>query len=112
MAAVGLPYNTQRNSPDLLVMIEASLACQSIRRTGSAAINLAYVAAGRADVFWSFSTKIWEIAAGALLIREAGGVVTGPLGQPVELDNGQFLAAATKPLHERFVGLIRRTVGP
>jgi myo-inositol-1(or 4)-monophosphatase len=110
MAAVGLPYNTQRNSPDLLVMIEASIACQSIRRTGSASLNLAYVAAGRADVFWSFSTKVWDIAAGALLVREAGGVVSGPTGQPVMLDSGQFLATATQPLHERFVALINGAV--
>jgi myo-inositol-1(or 4)-monophosphatase len=94
----------------MLVFVAATPQCQAIRRTGSAALNLAYLAAGRVDLFWSFSTKVWDIAAGALLIREAGGVFTGPRGEPFSLDSGQFLAAATPELHARFAELIRRAV--
>jgi myo-inositol-1(or 4)-monophosphatase len=110
MLGVGLPYNLQRTSPDLLVFIEAAPLCQSVRRTGSAALNLAYLAAGRLDGFWCFSTKIWDVAAGVLMIREAGGVVTSPIGGDFILEKGQFLAAATRPLHESLAALVRRAV--
>jgi len=107
VASAGLPALVQRNSPDLQVFIEASMYCQSIRRSGSAALNLAFVACGRMDVFWSFSTKLWDVAAGALLIREAGGVLSTPEGTPYLLDDGRFLAAATPTLHQEFCRLIR-----
>lgn len=110
MLSVGLPYSVQLDSPDMLVFVAATPHCQAIRRTGSAALNLAYLAAGRVDAFWSFSTKIWDIAAGALLIQEAGGVLSGPRGEPFRLDTGHFLAAATPELHARFAELIRHAV--
>ena len=110
MLGVGLPYNLQRNSPDLLVFIETAPLCQSVRRTGSAALNLAYLAAGRLDGFWSFSTKIWDVAAGVLMIREAGGVVTDPSGGNFNLEHAQFLAAATRPLHDSLAAIVRRAV--
>jgi len=79
LAAVGFPPGAGRDSPDLAVFLEAVDKCQAIRRTGSAALNLCYLAAGRFDVFWSFSTKIWDVAAGILILREAGGTVTSRL---------------------------------
>jgi myo-inositol-1(or 4)-monophosphatase len=111
VASAGLPARVGRDSPDLEVFIEASIECQSIRRSGSAALNLAFVACGRADVFWSFSTKLWDVAAGALLVREAGGTVSRPDGSPFRLDDGQFLASATPLLHQEFCRLIRKSVG-
>ena len=85
LAAVGFPYNVTRRSPDLRLFLEVAMQCQSVRRTGSAALNLAYLAAGRFDLFWSYSTHVWDIAAGVLLVTEAGGVVTSPEGGPLEL---------------------------
>jgi myo-inositol-1(or 4)-monophosphatase len=111
VAATGFPPDVTKRSPDLLIFNEATPLCQSMRRTGSAAMNLAYVAAGRMDVFWSFSTKVWDVAAGGLLVREAGGVVTSPMGGKFALDSGQFLAAATPALHGQFKELIHRAVG-
>jgi myo-inositol-1(or 4)-monophosphatase len=108
VASAGLPALVQRNSPDLEVFIEASQVCQSIRRSGSASLNLAYVACGRMDVFWSFSTKVWDVAAGALLVREAGGTISSPDGTPYHLQDGRFLAAASPQLHAEFCQLIRR----
>ena len=69
---------------------KALFRCQGVRRTGSASLNLCDVAAGRFGVLWGFSTKIWDIAAGVLLIREAGGVVTSPEGGQVNLGLGAF----------------------
>lgn len=98
LAVMGLPYDLKPDSPDLLVFLEAAFCCQGIRRTGSAALNLGYLAAGRYDVFWSFSTKIWDVAAGMLLLREAGGDVCTPDGSAYRLSSGPFLAAANPQL--------------
>ena len=65
LAVVGFPPNARRGSPDLAVFLEILDKCQAIRRTGSAALNLCYLAAGWFDVYWSYSTKIWDVAAGA-----------------------------------------------
>lgn len=111
VASAGLPAQVRRDSPDLEVFIEASIHCQSIRRSGSAALNLAFLACGRVDVFWSFSTKLWDVAAGALLIREAGGTFSRPDGSPFRLDDGRFLASANPLLHQEFCQLIRGATG-
>ena len=66
-----------------------------IRRTGAASIDLAYVASGRLDGFWEFGLKPWDIAAGALLIREAGGLVADFSGGQDFLANGNVVAANT-----------------
>lgn len=65
---------------------------QTIQRTGSAALNLAYLAAGRLDGFWSHSLKAWDIAAGVLIVREAGGTVTRMNGSPLALEIPDLLA--------------------
>jgi myo-inositol-1(or 4)-monophosphatase len=101
LAAVGLPPTVQRDSPDLLIFLEMLSRCQAIRRTGSSALNLCYLAAGRFDVYWSYSTKIWDVAAGVLIVREAGGIVTSPRGGPFMLEEAHFLAAANPPLHDQ-----------
>jgi myo-inositol-1(or 4)-monophosphatase len=108
LAAVGFPPKTRPDCPDLLVFLEALDQCQAIRRTGSTALNLCYLAAGRFDVYWSFSAKIWDVAAGVLLVREAGGVVTSPGGGPFRLEEAQFLAAANGQLHARLRELVDR----
>ncbi len=69
-----------------------------IRRAGSAALDLAYVAAGRLDGFWEFGLKPWDIAAGALLIKEAGGLVTDFNGSENFLESGNIVAACPKLL--------------
>lgn len=111
VASAGLPAQVHRRSADLEVFIEASMQCQSIRRSGSASLNLAFVACGRADVFWSFSTKLWDVAAGALLVQEAGGTTSRPDGSPFRLEDGLLLAAATPELHQAFCRLIQDATG-
>ncbi len=108
LAAVGFPPGVDRHAPDVLVFLEAIERCQAIRRTGSAALNLCYLAAGRFDVFWSFSTKIWDVAAGALILQEAGGSITATDGGPFVFEDGTFLAASNKKLHEELQALVRQ----
>ena len=106
LAVVGFVPNIQPGSPDLLVFQKAVFRCQSVRRTGCSSLNLCYLAAGRFDVYWSFGTKIWDVAAGVLMIREAGGVVTAPDGGPFVLEEAHFLAAANRPLHTQLQELV------
>jgi myo-inositol-1(or 4)-monophosphatase len=67
-----------------------------IRRAGSAALDLAYVAAGRLDGFWEFGLSPWDMAAGALLITEAGGLVGDLRGEASYLDTGNIVAGTPK----------------
>jgi myo-inositol-1(or 4)-monophosphatase len=107
LATVGFPAVVTAESPDLRLFLAALGRCQAIRRTGSAALNLCYLAAGRFDASWCFSTKAWDVAAGALLIVEAGGTVTAPDGGPFALLSGQYLAAANRTLQAQLRGLVR-----
>jgi myo-inositol-1(or 4)-monophosphatase len=84
--------------------------CQGIRRTGSSALNLCYLAAGRFDVYWSFSTKIWDVAASALILREAGGLITSPTGGEFCLEEARFLAAANPGLHAQLRQIVDSVV--
>jgi myo-inositol-1(or 4)-monophosphatase len=70
-----------------------------IRRLGSAALDLAYVAAGRFDMFWEVGLSAWDIAAGQLLVQEAGGIVTTCNGDVWRLDSSDILATAGESLH-------------
>lgn len=98
LAVTGFPPQVRPDSPDYLVFSEAIFQCQGVRRSGSAALNLSYLAAGRYDVLWSFGTKIWDVAAGVLLIREAGGVICSAKGTDYHLADGPLFAAANPQL--------------
>ena len=99
VVAVSFPAQVDGASPavrDFLAVVPHALA---IRRSGSSAINLAYVACGRFDAFWVRSIRSWDVAAGLLLVREAGGSI-GPYaaGPAFVLDRPAFISAATAPL--------------
>jgi myo-inositol-1(or 4)-monophosphatase len=106
LVAISLPARLTRGSVELAAMTELLLASQSLRRTGSAALNLAYLAAGRYDACWATDTKPWDVAAGFLLVREAGGMVTGTDGMAVRLERPRFLAAATGTLHAKLLTVL------
>ena len=69
---------------------------QGVRRTGSAALDLCYVACGRVDAFWEFGLRPWDVAAGALIVAEAGGRVTNLDGSTLDLDARKILASNGK----------------
>lgn len=106
LCAVGFPPGAQGDTPDLHAFLQALPACQALRRTGSAALNLCFVAAGRFDAAWSFATKIWDMAAGTLLVSEAGGVVTPPDNAGECLESGHFLACSNAELHKSLLPLL------
>ncbi len=99
LVAVSLPPRVHRDAPDLADFIRVVQVSQAVRRTGSAALNLAYVACGRLDAFGATHIHVWDVAAGVLLIREAGGVVTGRDGGEFDLRNPHFVSAAGTKLH-------------
>jgi myo-inositol-1(or 4)-monophosphatase len=108
LVAASFAAKVQPHSPEIDQFIAALLNCQAVRRTGSAALNLCYVAAGRFDAFWALSTKAWDVAAGILLVEEAGGVVSGLDGEPLDLKTGPHpVATATPELHEQFLRLLQ-----
>ncbi len=83
---------------------------QAIRRDGSAALDLCYVAAGRLDGFWEPGLHAWDIAAGALIVGESGGRVTDYSGRPAQLDAGEIVASNGK-VHEAMLAVLRPYAG-
>jgi myo-inositol-1(or 4)-monophosphatase len=84
MLATGFPAD-MRDRDDLYEYWRYfGLRTHALRRTGSTALNLAYVAAGRFDAYYAFDNHAWDVAAGAVLIREAGGMVTNVDGSPFD----------------------------
>ena len=76
-----------------------------VRRAGAAALDLAYVACGRLDAFWELGLSPWDMAAGALLVQEAGGLVADPMGEQDFLESGDICAAAPKMLTQFLAAL-------
>jgi len=104
--ACGLPFKDRPGREQSLQETERVLKeTAGVRRYGSAALDLAYVAAGRFDAFWERHLNIWDVAAGAAIVREAGGVVSEIEGGSKFLTEGSILAANTD-LHEKARRLI------
>jgi myo-inositol-1(or 4)-monophosphatase len=106
LVSVSFPTSTRPDSPDLLAFLKLVPEAQAIRRTGSTALNLAYIAAGRFDLMTCYGSNSWDVAAGVLLVQEAGGIISDPSGSPFDLDKGATLASATQTLHDKAVQLI------
>jgi myo-inositol-1(or 4)-monophosphatase len=93
LIATGFPYYTFEQMSAYLKILESLMQkTHGLRRMGSAAIDLAYVAAGRFDAFYEYNLKSWDMAAGVLLIREAGGIVTDFAGGDEFLFRGDVIA--------------------
>jgi myo-inositol-1(or 4)-monophosphatase len=97
LIGTGFPYREHSHLEAYLGMFrELIQKTAGIRRPGSAALDLAYVAAGRLDGFWELDLSEWDIAAGTLLIREAGGTVTDIRGGDSHLQSGNLIAGGIK----------------
>lgn len=92
LTATGFPSHKRHRSPNVHFYQEITLRSHGVRRAGSAAIDLAYVACGRLDGFWEFNLNPWDTSAGVLLVREAGGRVTHFDGGDFTLDSRETLA--------------------
>ena len=95
LLATGFPYDVRESDNDNMnnFITFYKRGAQAVRRAGSAALDLAYTACGRFDGFWEMKLNPWDIGAGILLVKEAGGRVTDFSGGPVDLFKGEVLAS-------------------
>jgi myo-inositol-1(or 4)-monophosphatase len=110
MLAASFSANVARESEEVRRFIEVLHTSQAIRRLGSAALNLCYVAAGRLDGYWATSVKIWDVAAGALILTEAGGVLRHVDGGAFVLEAPQLACTSTDALMRQLLDTLRRAV--
>ncbi len=103
LLATGFPYNirTAQNN-NIKYFNRMAVSCQAVRRAGSAALDMAYVAAGRFDGFWELQLMPWDVAAGLLLIKEAGGALTELSGRPHQLSSPD-IAASNGIIHQEML---------
>lgn len=106
LLSTGFPYD-MKESPDnnLNHFRDFSMRARAVRRPGSAALDLSYVAAGRLDGFWEFKLKPWDMAAGALLVAEAGGTVSDFGGGSFDPFRGEIVAS-NGPIHDAMLGVL------
>ncbi len=107
MLVTGFPYDISEN-PDFAIERFAAFlkASRAVRRLGSAAIDMCYVASGVFDGFWEVHLHPWDICAGKLLVEEAGGIVTNFAGEKIDIFSKQILAANGK-IHRKMIELLR-----
>jgi myo-inositol-1(or 4)-monophosphatase len=103
LVATGFPSHKRHASPNIHFYQEFTLRSHGVRRAGSAALDLAYVAAGRLDAFWEFNLNTWDTAAGLLLVEEAGGLTTDFAGGHYRLDSREILAS-NRLIHSELLG--------
>jgi myo-inositol-1(or 4)-monophosphatase len=106
MLCTGFPYNVRERPDFAREFINFTMTAQAVRRDGSAALDLAYLACGRFDGFWEDGLNAWDIAAGLLLIEEAGGRVTDFRGAPLSIYTPKVLAT-NGLVHDAMMGVLR-----
>ncbi|MDR7486106.1 MAG: inositol monophosphatase family protein [Armatimonadota bacterium] len=106
LVATGLPREPER-SRHVPTIAPVMLRALEVRIMGAAAVHLAYVAAGRLDAFWEPGLAPWDLAAGLLLVEEAGGRISDWRGRPLQRLGGEVLVS-NGPLHQAMVDLLRR----
>jgi myo-inositol-1(or 4)-monophosphatase len=117
LAATGFPSRRRHQNVNIHFFYQLAMLSHGVRRPGAAALDLAYVACGRLDLFWEFHLHPWDMAAGALLIREAGGLCTDMFGAPLDLlgphvlgDNGLVHEETVALFAEIFAGRYRHAL--
>ena len=105
--ATGLPFGGRADLPETIHDLSRILpTCSGVRRWGAAALDLAYVAAGRYDGYWERRLNAWDIAAGLLIVKEAGGFVETIKPGNNPLDSGELIAGNER-IFEQFARIIR-----
>ncbi len=115
LVSTGFPNHNREKNANIHFYFQLAMMTHGVRRGGSAAIDLAYTACGRLDGFWEFGLNPWDMAAGSLLVEEAGGKVSGMRGEPYSVigphvlaDNGLIHDETLQVFHEIFEGKYRR----
>ena len=107
MLCTGFPYDVRERPHFALDFTNFTMEAQAVRRDGSAALDLAYVACGRFDGFWEDGLNPWDVAAGVLLIEEAGGLVTDFNGGPLDIYTPKVLVSNGR-IHDDMMRVLRR----
>ncbi|MBE3589235.1 MAG: inositol monophosphatase [Firmicutes bacterium] len=107
LLGASLPSTPQEREANGAAIMEVVRVCRNVRVLGSAATHLAYVAAGRLSGCWDIHLSPWDMAAGQLMVEEAGGVVTTASGEPFRLDQ-RTIVAANPALHADLLAVLRR----
>jgi myo-inositol-1(or 4)-monophosphatase len=108
LASTGFPSRKRHHNVNIHFYYQLAMASHGVRRTGSAAIDLADVACGRLDFFWEFGLKPWDMAAGTLLVREAGGRTSDMKGGPHSVTGSEHLLADNGALHDEVLAMFGR----
>jgi myo-inositol-1(or 4)-monophosphatase len=104
LVATGFPSRRRHQNLNVHFFYQLSMLSHGVRRPGAAALDLAYVACGRLDLFWEFNLNPWDVAAGILMIQEAGGRCTDMFGAPVDL-RGPHILADNASVHQETVAV-------
>ena len=107
LCMASLPVAAKRTDLAVARFLRVLEAAQHVQRTGSAALNLCGVASGRIDGFWSMSLRTWDVAAGALIVREAGGRVTQTDGGDFDVNVPDLLATNGTAVHDALIDVLR-----
>jgi myo-inositol-1(or 4)-monophosphatase len=111
LLVTGFSYDIRtREKNNLDNFARLALNSQGVRRLGSAALDLCYVAAGRFDAFWELSLSTWDIAAGSLIVEQAGGIVTNALGEADYLISPQSIIAANPYIHPQLQKMLDQDI--
>jgi myo-inositol-1(or 4)-monophosphatase len=107
LLATGFPYDIRvKADNNLREYATFAVRTRGVRRLGSAVLYLAWLAAGRFDGYWELRLGPWDVAAGGLMVEEAGGRLTGLLGEPLDLDNPRLVASNGR-IHEAMLAVLR-----
>jgi myo-inositol-1(or 4)-monophosphatase len=106
LSSTGFPSRKRSHDVNIHFYYQVAMASHGVRRTGSAALDLAYAACGRLDLFWEFGLKPWDMAAGTLLVQEAGGRVSDMSGAPHNVNTSPHLLADNGLLHEEALAFL------
>lgn len=108
LLVTGFPYNITENPNHAIEhFVNFLLSAQAVRRMGSAAIDMVYVAAGRYEGFWEVALNPWDMAAGAVIIREAGGMLSDFSGRPFSIYNKEIVAS-NGLVHDEMLGVLKK----
>jgi len=106
LIACSFPAGINRQSPEINRFVDVLEQCQSLRRLGSCALNMCYVAAGRLDAYWANSVQPWDSAAGTVIAREAGATLTRYDGDTFDDWNPKFCVSGTALLHSQMITVL------
>lgn len=106
LIACSFPAGIKANHPEVARFVTVLEQCRSLRRLGSCALNMCYVASGRLDGYWATSVSSWDSAAGIVIAREAQATITSHDGKPLDDWNPKFLVAGSATLHQTMIDLL------